>query len=268
MLEEAIDTIIDLCVKARGAKSIHLPKNGVRDHQRIRMLDAQCVPTGDVMIPPRSIQCTSIAGLSGVVSDYINDPDMQDKQVRVYVGDRRVMAILDERGDRADEAYLNIEYDVPYKRLLDGHLESIDQEDLIWELRKNYADRVDATFLPSIRALRFTTNQTSGVIVNHGKETKDQSIERELAGAGGSDVGAVAETVTFDVPVYEILNGLFHSPITCAVRIDLQRQAFTISPLPGEIVKAESSAREYIAARLNTEIEYSERLLVISDACQ
>ena len=259
-MEDIIDDILDsedgfaqtvakLAVGCRKAEFVESPFRG-DDRQLIRDEDGE-INFDDTLVPPRNYESATIHGFAQTVNDLSPMPDIGE--VRIFVGANGATALLDERGERCDRVRMPLSILPSFARFESDF--QIDQPDLIWLLRSEYADRfAPETFLPAIKKVRFRDGQSGVSEVQHGRETIDLSVEAELTGVDES----LAEELVFQTSVFDVLAAeatppLF--PVRCAVRILPKSRAFVISPIEGQYVSALAAATRTIVSEMTSKLD-------------
>jgi len=207
---------------------------------------------------PIDITAETLSGICEAVMDYDADVD-HDCVIRVGVTNRGVCCTLDDRGDRAHRISMGFDLSPSFRSLSSGVFVDTDQPDLIWNIRTLFPARVDETFLPAIRQLRFKSGRDEGVNIQQGRETVDLSIEQSVSSDGGTtSPDGVIEEVTLHTTVFDHLESHSDEPllqaIKCGVRVNVQDRVFTIRPLAGEMDRAIKNAREYSASAIQSVI--------------
>ena len=213
--------------------------------------DRIVAPDGTILPEARAALLYNATTPSGL-ADMAGDRVPAAAQGRAFVGPDRVDVVLDEAGEAVDLLRLGLTRTRGFRVLAADALDSMDQAELLWELRSLFPDAVaPADFLPALRKLRFNTHNSGGVDVSQGREPRDLSVERTVR--GGEDAAEFAETVTLSTPVFEQLAAEKDKPmfeITCAVRVNLEERTFTLRPLDGELLRATTEALDHIAGVL------------------
>lgn len=269
--DNAIATVSELTRSAMKPGWMDFPSGDPR-----KVMVAPDGDLGAMWVPSRSYKAMSIAGFLEQVNDLAAVPGEDwagdskgelTNDVRIFVGDDRIVAVFNERTNRSDTVTLDLNKLESIKMLLspDSSLKSLSQKQLEWLLRSTYADRVTPiTFLPSIRKLKITGHSGGGSVVSHGRETKDLSIEAEIAGLDGD----LPEEITLSSSIFaELADGSVPPEfrVRCAVLINVEKASFTIKPLEGEVARAMAAARRDVIARLK-EVELPDNVVVFSDS--
>jgi len=107
-----------------------------------------------------------------------------------------------------------------------------DQTQFVRLLRHTLAGRLDTCpeLLPAVRQVKFTKSSQVEGDVQHGIEALGTQHRLELCGAD-----RIPESVVISCDVYEPMALSLEAQVACSVDIDLNRQAFLLQPIPGEI---------------------------------
>lgn len=270
--KNAIQEIVGLAESGFKTVPIKHPSSRGRDRWQYVGPDGKIIPDTFTQ-NPRDIECFSISGLADVVKDYATDPEMSDKQIRIGISESGVCVTLDERGDRSDEIRFSFVRDESYKTLLD-YPEGITQSELVWLIRSQFPDRVDPTFLPVIRELKFGAIANGGSSVKQGNETVDLTVEASVGTNSGSG-GPIPEEVTFQTAVFEHMHTEFdlggtvegvYQDVKCAVRVNVQDRSFTIKPLPGQLERAKKDTFAHALEYLERVFSDSSNVMIFVDS--
>jgi len=204
---------------------------------------------------PRRYDAETVGGLAMMIADLASRDGVDD--VRVFVGRKRVVAVLNEHTDRHDRVTFELKTDESMETLKDAERNGqYAQKDLIWLLRSQFAGGVAPNnFLPAVRGIKFRNNTSGTAGVQHGNETVDMQIEKSISGL---DESGFPETVILSTPVYAQLAAVSDPKpiaVACAVDILIDEQKFRLKPLAGEIERAYVSATNAIVDRLSTLLE-------------
>lgn len=230
--------------------------------------------TDDVWVPPRSYTAFGIDGFAAMVRDIASVGSLpswgeaEGNAVRVFVGESEAVAVFDERGSRTHTVRMGLSVLESAKMLSRGNLSNLDQKTIVWYLRSVYAGRfLPASLLPVLRKLKIKGGSGGGSTVEHGRETRDLSIEAEITGVSEG----VPEEVVLSTAVFaELADGEGESPefaCKCALRINLEDSSFTIAPLEGEVARMMRAARSEVAARIR-QFPMGDNVVVFEDAAR
>lgn len=197
--------------------------------------------------PYRDAYAVSLDGLIGMLDDLATD------KTRVYVGDTRVVALLNDSGDRLDRIELSLSSCESWRELSqDDALGNLTQSEAVWKMRSTFAGGVSpGSLLPSIRSLKFNTSKTGYSDAQHGRESMGVDVESAITSSGE----AIPETVALRTPMYDQLAGDEGWPgvaVQCALRVNVEERSITFRPVEGEIERARDAARRFIAERIQT----------------
>lgn len=203
--------------------------------------------------PRRSYRAHSISGLVSMLHDLSESEDAGN--IRVFVSDRTVTALLDEDGDRIETIVLDLCRTRGFDRLSNYGTAffKLDQSELDWILRSEFPSAVDpSTFVNALRKLKFARNSEGTSEVTHGRESMGVQVDQKVSGLSKGDL---PEEITLSTTVFEMLaaDDELEEPfqVKCAVRINVEERTFTIRPLEGELKRAEREATEWIADQID-----------------
>jgi hypothetical protein len=120
----------------------------------------------------------------------------------------------------------------------------LQQKPFVTFLRVNLADCLGRTgsLLNTIRSLKFRTTDSGESTIAQGKASMGRAIESQVWGED-----AVPDEVTLDVPIFVENCGVTPKPIRCALDLDGNSRAFTLTPLAGQIEAALQAAERELA---------------------
>ncbi len=218
------------------------------------LLDKGEGPPEILEIPPacRLYEVSSITGLADTVS-YLHQESQEGQSTCVFVG-THITVCMDERGGRRDLATMSLPVSTQFGRLrmMSGEVE-MTQRELVWLLTSVFRDNMlTADFLPTIRSLKFTSNNEGTSKVQHGEESLGASIEEQVV--SGKDGGTLPDMVEFEVPVFDTIDLDFEPTcrIRCAVRFNAQDKMIVVKPEPGQLEGAVAKAVSEISERLTS----------------
>jgi len=265
----AVEQVAMLAMAASDPKFLDAPDPN--DHRRF-FLDENGQLGNPPYVPPRRYTALSVSGLIDTVRDLASIKQVRafgaedvSAACRIFVGDDRVTAVIDERGDRTDAVVLHLKTVASMTSIENGALEDLDQSFLEWILRSEFPDRVTPeSFLPIIRKLKFRDGAQGGSSIGHGNETIDLEVEASVSGVDEN----IPEVVTLKTPVFEVLatdQFAYEVPIRCAVRVVPKTKKFFLRPLEGQITSARQAARNEIVSMI-ADANLPDNVLVFRDA--
>lgn len=255
-----ITHLIELVDKARRPgflKHPHMPDHASLLIRADGTIDAE-------MVRPRAYRATSIDGLIAMANYLSTTPEgsREGNKAVISVASGSAMMVLEEQTARTHRVELQLPSTKSIGILDAGGFSGVTQDELDWELRSNFPNRVaPASFLPQVRKLKFKASSSGGREIGHGRETVDLSVEAELSGS----VDPFPEEIILKTPVFEELASMeMFFEVRCAVRVNTAERTFTIKPLEGEVFRARLSARQYIATLIRRQVP--ESIVVLADA--
>lgn len=241
ILIQTVDRIIELAGKSQRAQILPcpaMPKDRVLIEHKPGEVKGFDIPRGFV-----TDHAATIAGLCQQI-DNLTDVSA----ARVYVGPDRIRVVWDD--DRRDSITMALPWSEPFALLAKPEaLAGLGQRDLVWMLRTAFRGMyAPSELLPTVRTIKFSSAGMAATEIQHGRESMGRELQQEVVGAG-----AIPEEVTFTVPVFADLvheRNFFATSVVCALDIDLDKQRFTLKPLPDEIAVARRRAVEWVCERI------------------
>lgn len=242
ILIQTVDRIIELAGKSQRAAIVPCPAMP-RDRILIEHTPGD-VKGFDVPRGPVKDGASTIAGLCQQINDIGEDPGV----CLVFVGNDKIRVVFDE--DRRDSIEMALPWSEPFAALSKPEaLTGLPQKDLVWLLRTTFRGTfAPAELLPTVRTIKFTAAGQSDSDIQHGRESMGKALQQEVVGAG-----TLPEEVQFTVPVFADLvheSNFFSASVLCALDIDLERQRFTLKPLPDELAVARRQANVWVCERI------------------
>lgn len=231
MLKEALSFLTTQAEKAA--------KSTVEDRGHYLLIrgpegDVDCKP---VLPPPRDHIATCLESLAAAVAVW-------DARSTVWVGHGGITAVL------TDDPHIGrVDMLLTRSRQLDALImratESMDQRAFCRFLRLDL-DLPPETIAP-YRKLTWTAGEHGAGRTTHTKESLGREVYAELTNAGG-----LSETITVNIPLYDVMGQRDPYAIRCNVDIDTASQTLRLDPAPAEIQKALDAHAKSNAAWLAT----------------
>jgi hypothetical protein len=241
MLVETINKVEELVTKGQRAQLLPcpaMPKDRVLIEKRPGEVEGYDIPRGAVV--------DRAFGLAGLCAQVLT---AGEGAAGVYVGHDKIRVVWDE--DRRDSIEMALPWSEPFALLAKPEaLAGLTQRDLIWLLRSTFKGAfAPPELLPTVRSVKFTSAGQAESDIQHGRESLGRKVDAEITGAG-----AIPEEVIFRVPVYSDMvddaGNHFTASVACALDIDLEKQRFTLKPLPDEVAVAKREANAWICERI------------------
>lgn len=228
MIRTALEFISEQAGKAEAPKVTTLPGRGDSAIVTFNGTKEQIAVAPD----PRSYSADSLEGVIQQVNYLREIPGDPRPTMCVFVGENRIVGVVDEQGDRLDEVKMSLEKCEPFTTLEEGPIVG-DQAALVHTLRTQFHGGVAPDgFIPAIRKLRFRSADDTTNEVQHARESMGAAIEREVV-AGGE---ALPEEITLTCQVFEQID--LKAEVRCAFAIDFTNRELGIQPLAGEVDRA------------------------------
>lgn len=256
-LSELLDKLLktgEEKAKANHAQVLHRPESSKRND---RMLVYH--PAGDTFtfhdVPPaaRAYTAESLVGLVELVTD-LHERKVVDEAnpIRVFVGQHDVHAVLGE-ATRREHVLLGLSFTAGWNALRANELASLSQLEMVERLRLDFRNEVaPATFVPSIRKLKFNSSGESHGNVSVGNGSMGRSVMMQAM----ADGAAIAEEVDLTVRIYDNVDpGIAPAArVRCGVRVQLEQTKLGLRPLAGELDGAIGTAQAQICAWLRGQL--------------
>lgn len=244
ILRESLERIIGLAGAAQRAQILPcpaMPRDRVLIEHQPGNVQGFDIPRG-----PVKDGASTIAGLCQQINATGEDPGV----CSVYVGNDRVRVVFDD--DRRDSIEMALPWSEPFATLSKAEaITGLPQRELVWLLRTTFRGVfAPAELLPTVRKITFKAAGQSDTEIQHGRESMGKALQQEAIGAG-----AIPEEVRFTVPVFADLvheENFFSANVLCALDIDLEKQRFTLKPLPDELAVARRRANVWLCERIRS----------------
>lgn len=181
------------------------------------------------------------------LAQFIGEEHARDKETSgdgsIYLSESAATFIYDQ-SDRRDRADCELVTTDPFDVLSNfaASPSDLSHEALVRCLRITFRGCIPPEILKTLRSVKFSTGADAAATIQN---TKTESMGNKINNAVAGDV-PMPEELFFRVPIFE--NHDFMADVACALEVFPSRQAFRISPYPGEIAKAMALALDDVAA--------------------
>lgn len=189
---------------------------------------------------PREYLAYDLGGLARIVVDVGSD------KTRVFVGERRIVAMLEPKDSR-ERVSMSNDFSAAWQAMCG--LVEFQQQAFVVKVLRTSLDGCELTgLLPRVRTLRLEKSSETNSSVHQGVETLSAAARRE-ASSGGQPFPEVAE---FLLPVFvsDVPDPALYQRVKVSVEVDLDKGRIALLPIADSHLMAKAAALESQAARL------------------
>jgi len=195
--------------------------------------------------PPRNHSVDTLADLIELANRFADDG-----QPVIWVGETRVILVIDDAGHRVDTVEYALEQSDAFKTLKGLHISQSwhEQKAFIRLLRINFGRALaPGLLLDRVRKVRFENSQITTAEKTRDRESMGKDITSRVA-----TNDEIPESVCLELPVFELCEP---ESVQCAVDVDPSRGLFQLIPFPDEMERAVDHALMSISNVIGADVE-------------
>jgi hypothetical protein len=250
MLSGALKFFAGLVQDANTARPVPVP-SGPRS---ARIQFGGKIQTIDLDPTPRDHTSDDVRTLIEFANDrHRTDPDASPV---VWVGDERVVLILDDDGHRIERCTVNLQttHEADLVADLASTFEFRGQRPFLRLLRFDLAGVLDSPALvEAVRSVRFE----NGTTVTAEKQRDRESLGKSIVSKVQSAAGEIPDEVGLTLRVWRNPGLDERFALRCAVEVDPALGQFSLQPFPGELDRVVNLALADLAATIRDQLDKS-----------
>jgi hypothetical protein len=250
MLSDALKFFVGLVQDADTARPIPVPS----DPRFARIQFGGKVESIPLSPTPREHTSDDVRTLIEFAND--RNRTEADASLIVWVGDERVVLILDDDGHRIERFTVELQttHEADTVADLASALDWRDQRSFLRLLRYDLAGVLDSPALvEAVRSVRFE----NGTTVTAEKQRDRESLGKSIASKVQSAAGEIPDEVGLTLRVWRNPGLDERFALRCAVEVDPALGRFALQPFPGELDRVVNLALGDLAATIRDQLDNS-----------
>lgn len=244
MIEEAIDKIAELAISGYRQELVRPDGLALRSDQAIWYPgDGERPLVFSTELRARDIVCQSIGGVFEAAR-YL----AKEGAITIAIDTGGIGVYLREREPVSTRALLQFNHTPAWRFACAGGV--LTQKTLVRMLRQHFSGRISpSSLLQLVRSIRFAQSTEGGSEVKVGSESLGRSVLSRVTGAGD---GEWPEEVFLSCQMYEDVpeSALEPARLRMYFDVDVEKQAFILEPMAGEVSAAQGQAVTWMAGWL------------------